>query len=111
MENFKTHIYVCECVCVYTYTRVCAWTQSLSCVQLLATQWTVAHHGPCPWDFSDINTGVGHHFCRQGIFPTQGQNLCLLCLLHCRRIIYLLNHQGSPYIYICIYNQVIVLYS
>ena len=29
-------------------------------------------------------------------FPTQGLNLCLLCLLYCRRILYLLSHQGSP---------------
>ena len=29
------------------------------------------------------NTGVGCHFLLQGIFPTQGSNLCLLCLLPC----------------------------
>ena len=28
------------------------------------------------------NTGVGCHFLLQGIFPIQGSNLCLLCLLH-----------------------------
>ena len=28
------------------------------------------------------NTGVGCHALLQGIFPTQGLNLCLLCLLH-----------------------------
>ena len=28
------------------------------------------------------NTGVGCHFPLQGIFPTQGLNLCLLHLLH-----------------------------
>ena len=38
------------------------------------------------------------HFLLQRIFPTQGQrNLHLLCLLHCRQILYLLNYQGSPY--------------
>ena len=63
---------VSVCIYIYTYTRVCACAQPLSCVQLFATQGTVAHHGPCPWDFSGINTGVGHHFCCQGIFPTQG---------------------------------------
>ena len=35
-------------------------------------------------------------FLLQGIFPTQGLNPCLLCLLHCRRILYLRSHQGSP---------------
>ena len=28
------------------------------------------------------------HFLLQGIFPTQGLNPCLLCLLHCRQILY-----------------------
>ena len=32
----------------------------------------------CPWDFSGKNTAVGRHFLLQGIFPTQGSNLCLL---------------------------------
>ena len=33
----------------------------------------------CPWDSPGKNTGVGCHALRQGIFPTQGSNLCLLC--------------------------------
>ena len=36
----------------------------------------------CPCDFSGKNTGVGFCFLLQGIFPTQGWNLNLLCLLH-----------------------------
>ena len=32
----------------------------------------------CPWDSPGRNTGVGCHFLLQGIFPTQGLNLCLL---------------------------------
>ena len=43
----------------------------------------------CPWDFPDKNTGVGCHALLQGIFPTQGSNLHLLCLLHCWWILYL----------------------
>ena len=38
------------------------------------------------------NTGVGCHFFLQRIFSTQGSNLGLL---HCRRILYHLSHQGS----------------
>ena len=34
--------------------------------------------------FSGKNAGVGCHFLLQGIFPTQGSNLCLLHLLHRR---------------------------
>ena len=36
----------------------------------------------CPWDSPSKNTGVGCHFLLQGIFPTQGLNLCFLSLLH-----------------------------
>ena len=36
----------------------------------------------CPWDSPGKNTGVGCHALPQGIFPTQGSNLSLLCLLH-----------------------------
>ena len=41
------------------------------------------------------NTGVGCHSLLQGIFPTQGSNPGLP---HCRRILYWLSHQGSPYL-------------
>ena len=34
-----------------------------------------------PWDSLGKNTGIGCH-ALQGIFPTQGLNLLLLCLLH-----------------------------
>ena len=34
------------------------------------------------WDSLGKNTGVGFHFFLQGIFLTQGANVCLLCLLH-----------------------------
>ena len=36
----------------------------------------------CPWDSPGKNTGGGCHALCQGIFPTQGSNLRLLCLLH-----------------------------
>ena len=36
----------------------------------------------CPWDSPSKNTGMGCHALLQGIFPTQGSNLHLLCLLH-----------------------------
>ena len=41
----------------------------------------------------DQNTGVGSLSLLQDIFPTQGLNPGLL---HCRQILYLLRHQGSP---------------
>ena len=46
--------------------------------------------------FQARNPGMGCHFLLQGIFPTQGSNLRLLCLLHCRWILYQLCHWGCP---------------
>ena len=46
-----------------------------------------------PWNSPGQNTGVGSRSLLQGIFPTQGSNPGLL---HCRRILYRLSHQGSP---------------
>ena len=82
--------------------------KSLSRVWLLATPWTAAYQAPPSMGFSrqeywsgmllpspgvvlfsckvvSKNTGVGCHYLVQGIFPTQGSNLCLL---HCRWILY-----------------------
>ena len=36
----------------------------------------------CPWDSPGKNTGMGGHALLQGIFPTEGLNPHLLCLLH-----------------------------
>ena len=49
----------------------------------------------CPWKSPGKNTGVGCDFLLQGIFLTQGLNPCLLCLLHCRWILYPLSHLYS----------------
>ena len=43
--------------------------------------------------FSRQEYWVGHQSLLQGIFPTKGSNPGLL---HCRQILYLLSHQGSP---------------
>ena len=70
------------------------WSESGVCarllchVWLLATPWTVPARLLCPWNFPDKNTGEGCHSLLQGIFLTQGSNLSLLRLLHCRRILY-----------------------
>ena len=46
-----------------------------------------------PWNSPHQNTGVGSLSLLQRIFPIQGSNPGLL---HCRRILYQLNHKGSP---------------
>ena len=48
-----------------------------------------------PWNSPGQNTGVGSLSLLQGIFPTQESNQGLL---HCRRILYKLSYQWSPYI-------------
>ena len=62
-----------------------------SCPTLLCwTPWAVPHQAPLSMWFPNKNTGVCCHFLLQGIFLTQGLNLCLLL---CRRILY----HWSPY--------------
>ena len=46
--------------------------------------------------FSGQEYGAGCHFLPQGIFPTQGSKLGLLCFLHRQADSFPLSHQGSP---------------
>ena len=54
----------------------------LSCVRLCDRLDLKPTRLLCPWDFPGKNTGVGCHFLRQEIFPTQGSNPGLP---HCRQ--------------------------
>ena len=74
------------CVCVYVHAH--AHMHVLSCARLFVTLWTLVIQAPLFMGFPRQNIGVGCHFLLQGIFPTQGWNLCLLYLLHCRWILY-----------------------
>ena len=53
----------------------------------------------CPWNFAGKNTGMGCQFLLQGVFLTQGSNPHLL---HWQAGSLPLNHQGSPYICVCV---------
>ena len=84
-----------------SYLYVCIkWhsvrAQLLSHVWLFATTWTTAHQPPLSMVFSGKNTGAGCHFLLQGIFLTQGSNLCLLRLLHWQVDSLPLSHLESP---------------
>ena len=83
---YRTCVCVCVCVCVCLVVQLCLTLQSFGLwpSRLL-----------CLWDSPGKTTGVGYNFLHQGIFPTQGLNLYLLCFLHCRHILYLLRHQGG----------------
>ena len=50
----------------------------------------------CSCNFSGKNVGMGCHFLLQGIFPNQGPNLCLFCLLHWQEDSLPLHNLGSP---------------
>ena len=66
-------------------------------VGLSVTLRTVAHQAPLSMGFSRQEYWNGLSCPPLGIFPTQGSNPCLLCLLQCRRILYPLSHLGSPW--------------
>ena len=83
----------------FSFKSISLWMQTwphacvLSCfsVQLFATLWPVSRQTPVSMGFSRQKYWSGY-FLLQGIFPTQGSNPCLpclLCLLHCRQILYL----------------------
>ena len=57
-------------------------------VRLLAALWIVAHQAPLSMGFSRQECWSGCHALLQGIFPTQGSNQHLLCLLHWQWAIY-----------------------
>ena len=59
--------------------------ESLSCVWLFATPWTVAYLALPSMGFSRQEYWVGCHFLLQGIFPAQRSNPGLL---HCRQVLY-----------------------
>ena len=73
------------------------------------TSWTIALQAPLSGDSSSKNTQVRCHFLLQGIFLTQGLNLCLLRLLHGQVYSLPLSHLGSPANSTCILQiQVII---
>ena len=88
-RKWKRHNFILE---EAGWIQWCFWTFSfnmcvLSCFSRVQL-WTVEGFGLwparllCPWDSPGKNTGVGCDALLQGIFPTQGLNPTLLCLLH-----------------------------
>ena len=56
--------------------------ESLSCVWFFATPWTVARQAPLSLGFPRQEHWSGLPCPSQGVFPTQGLNPHLFCLLH-----------------------------
>jgi len=59
---------------------LCVCACSLVCDSVFPL--TAAARLLCPWNFPGRNIGVGCHLLLQGIFLSQGLNLCLLHILH-----------------------------
>ena len=59
-----------------------------SSVSLFVTPWTAVHQAPLSMGFSRQEYWSGCHALFKGIFPTQGWNLHLLRLRHCKWILY-----------------------
>ena len=73
-ESSQSHpVHACVCVCMLS---------RLSRVRLFVTPWAVAHQAPLSVGFSRPEYWTGLLSPPPGILPTQGLNLCLLCLLH-----------------------------
>ena len=89
ISNYFTILYwfCLEWISVWFYMRACSVASVLSD--------SLRSHGLCftrllySWDSPGKNTGLGCHTLLQGIFPTQGLNLGLLSLLHCRWVFFL----------------------
>ena len=62
---------------LFCFLRICAQV-----LQLCLTLGDPMDFSPPGSSVHGINTGVGCHALLEGIFPTQGLNLCLLSLLH-----------------------------
>ena len=83
------------------YTYLLIYNLAVLCLvaQLCPTLCNLMHCSPpgssVHGDSPGKNTGVGCYSLLQDIFPTQGSNPGLP---HCRRILYHLSHQGSPWI-------------
>ena len=90
---------------IYTYTYICinsfpdsfplCGTCAQSCPILCNPFGLLPTRFLCPWGFSGKDTGVGCCSLLQGLFLTLELNPCLLYLLQCRQILYLLSHRGN----------------
>ena len=103
MKRSEKRLYIKLCSSWYPY---CA--QLLSYVRLSVTTWTVACQAPLSMGFSRQGTGVGCHILLQGMFPTEGSNLRLLCLLPLADKFFITEPPGKPNINISHWISVIM---
>ena len=97
IEKGQSHCTQCK-MRVRLLEGSCLFSEPKVCVSCSGMSDSLQPHGLparlfCPWNSPGKNTEVGNYSLLQGIFPTRGSNLCLL---HCRRILHHLSHQGKP---------------
>ena len=107
MGNIPTHLNLClESWVTFFLSLICPFLSMYVPAKLLQSCPTLcismdyslpgaSIHGNSPGKI----TGVGCHFLLRGIFPAQGLNPCLLCLLHWQAVLYHQHHLGSPSMY------------
>ena len=83
---------VCVCVCVCVCAHACTRSVVSNPLKPYGLELTRLL---CSQNFPGKNTGVGHHFLFQGIFPPEGSNPCFLCLLHLAGRFFTICHLGS----------------
>ena len=78
---------------------------------LFVTLWAVAHQAPLSMGFSGEEYWSGCHFLLLKIFPTQGLNPSLQCLLHWQVNSLPVSHVGTQHEIINIHSFTCVLYQ
>ena len=92
----KSSMQVCAYFIPELGSSIACMLSRFSHVRLSVTPWTVAHQAPLFMGFSRQEYWSGCHFLLQGIFLTQGLNLCLSQLLYWQADLLPLSHLGSP---------------
>ena len=81
-----------NCLLIIVCMHACCMLSRSSRVQLFVTLWTVARQAPLSMEFSRQEYWSA---LLQGIFPAQGSNSCLLCVLHQQADSLPLSHLGN----------------
>ena len=94
------------CLISITIVKYYVCVLSSSVMPSLCSLWTVAHQAPLSSGSPGKNTGVGCQSLLQGVFLTQGWNLCLLHLPHWQAdSLPLALYLGSPKYYIAYFKE------